>query len=863
MKMSYWKFSFIIKLVLLFIAIVTCSSKESNDKNAYTDDKIFNSNNLNVNYNCLWSNYRPGPYFGFRSKTKDSPLIGLLWYYPEKMYSVRDSRHFMEVSDEISRYEWTEHNGCDFGRLIIEDKKMNVSFKVEFYSEKINNASKSNSNPNYNNDNNDSNHWVIRVSGNTYDKENKGIVVMWYVSNTSSNNNNTIPNFTEGLLYNTSERTVIGKYNIPTITNSNDTTNSTTNSYKINKTFYIKSTQKETNTYPTYNNITYSNPYFIILNIDDSKLHNPLNYIITQLKDPVGDLPNHLLDINDSYFSASIKQGNVFIEQIFLISDFSFDINFFEDSVDKKELDYDVISEKMEKHNSLFYDKFNEVFGNSISNTDNNDNSKTNLQFLIDYMEDNNALTNNNKNKNETDYNKLTAISAVSGLFSNIIYMTGNLQILDKETNNMKYSPEYELLTIAPDKTSHGRGFMWDEGFQQRILSLWNLEMSLSILSNWFSNIDKETGWLAREQSLDNESRERALPSSWAAIPGVSNPPALIYLISELISRAVDKDNDNDKELITRFLSSNISNIEKNALWYVTSQLSTNSIPYLFSWKGKTDDFCLPSGLDDYPRCRLEGKSYIEGHLDLQSWIIALSQTMTEIYSFILKEKLSTLNKISEIELKDLNNKRDYWKNVEESSYNVLLEYFWDDDRKQFDDFYLKEIQNNKSTKITRYEKVFSNHTGYISLFPLILDNFKNKYSISSTNTDYSKYIDSIISLIIDSEKGLKTNYGIRSLSIEDSYYNKGTKYWTSPIWVNINYLIIKNLNVLRKIEKYNYLDNEYKELRRLFVNNIVKNVKENGFIWEVYDDITGEGKYNRPFTGWSSLIVNLIYEKY
>jgi mannosyl-oligosaccharide glucosidase len=37
----------------------------------------------------------------------------------------------------------------------------------------------------------------------------------------------------------------------------------------------------------------------------------------------------------------------------------------------------------------------------------------------------------------------------------------------------------------------------------------------------------------------------------------------------------------------------------------------------------------------------------------------------------------------------------------------------------------------------------------------------------------------------------------------------------------------------------------------------------ETGFIWEVYDDATGVGIDNHPFTGWSALYTNLLSEKY
>jgi len=42
--------------------------------------------------------------------------------------------------------------------------------------------------------------------------------------------------------------------------------------------------------------------------------------------------------------------------------------------------------------------------------------------------------------------------------------MNGNLYSL-AEDGSIEVSKPVEMLTIGPDKTSHARGFMWDEGF--------------------------------------------------------------------------------------------------------------------------------------------------------------------------------------------------------------------------------------------------------------------------------------------------------------------------------------------------------------------------------------------------------------
>lgn len=90
-----------------------------------------------------------------------------------------------------------------------------------------------------------------------------------------------------------------------------------------------------------------------------------------------------------------------------------------------------------------------------------------------------------------------------------------------------------------------------------------------------------------------------------------------------------------------------------------------------------------------------------------------------------------------------------------------------------YDDFYIDE-QGNKQ---------FDGHTGYLNFWPLFL----NQISEERFATTYQK--------LISEEAGMLTPYGVRSLSINDAYYRLGDNYWTSPIWMNINYLIVSALH--------------------------------------------------------------------
>lgn len=54
-----------------------------------------------------------------------------------------------------------------------------------------------------------------------------------------------------------------------------------------------------------------------------------------------------------------------------------------------------------------------------------------------------------------------------------------------------------------------------------------------------------------------------------------------------------------------------------------------------------------------------------------------------------------------------------------------------------------------------------------------------------------------------------------------------------------------------------------YSKLRLGITRNVIKEYIRTGYIWEQYEDSTGKGIRGHPFTGWSALVVNILFEKY
>jgi len=154
--------------------------------------------------------------------------------------------------------------------------------------------------------------------------------------------------------------------------------------------------------------------------------------------------------------------------------------------------------------------------------------------------------------------------------------------------------------------------------------------------------------------------------------------------------------------------------------------------------------------------------------------------------------------------------------------------------------------------------KQFDGHTGYLNFWPFFL---------GALETDDPRF-ELTLKKLFAADSGMLTEYGVRSLSVNDPYYRLGDNYWTSPIWMNINYLIISALNRYStdssvETQLRDEITQHYKTLRQGVVDMISGEYERTGFIWEVYDDQVGQGRDNHPFTGWSALFTNLIAEIY
>ncbi|KAG8266902.1 hypothetical protein J6590_061728 [Homalodisca vitripennis] len=75
-----------------------------------------------------WGSYRPGNYFGLKTREFHSPVVGLMWYFPNRVGPDGISiRHWCEQGDRLDRYTWTKHDGRSFGIQEIDDGPVRIT----------------------------------------------------------------------------------------------------------------------------------------------------------------------------------------------------------------------------------------------------------------------------------------------------------------------------------------------------------------------------------------------------------------------------------------------------------------------------------------------------------------------------------------------------------------------------------------------------------------------------------------------------------------------------------------------------------------------------------------------------------------
>lgn len=417
-----------------------------------------------------------------------------------------------------------------------------------------------------------------------------------------------------------------------------------------------------------------------------------------------------------------------------------------------------------------------------------------------------------------------------------------------------------ELLTAVPSRSFFPRGFYWDEGFHLMPIGIWDQDLALEIITSWMNLMD-EDGWIGREQILGAEARSKVPAEFTTQYPHYANPPTLFIAIDHFLDRVngeaeVSRMNEyspdfqqalgfddtkpigslylENPELARRYLVELYPKLRKHYDWFRRTQAGEIQLydreAYSkregYRWRGRTPEHCLTSGIDDYPRARPPHLG--ELHLDLHSWIGLMTRLMHKIADYVGESEDAKELQATEIGL--LRN---------------LDDLHWSEADQAYCDQTVDEYEENVPVC----------HLGYISIFPVLL----------GLLTSDHPHLGSVLRLMRN-EDHLWSPYGLRSLSAQDDFYGTGENYWRGPIWININYLALSALfryYVNVKGPHQVLAQQIYQELRTNVVDTVETEFRRTGIIWEQYDPVTGHGQRTKGFTGWTSMIVNIMAEKY
>jgi mannosyl-oligosaccharide glucosidase len=321
-----------------------------------------------------------------------------------------------------------------------------------------------------------------------------------------------------------------------------------------------------------------------------------------------------------------------------------------------------------------------------------------------------------------------------------------------------------ELFTSVPSRPFFPRGFLWDEGFHLIPIAEWDMDLTLEIVQSWFNLMD-EDGWIAREQILGAEARSKVPQEFQVQYPHYANPPTLFMILESFVDKLNAKQYDDAhasklKDHIRKFYPL----LKRQYFWFRKTQWGdlksydrdAFSTKEAYRWRGRTVRHILTSGIDDYPRPQPPHPG--ELHTDLISWVGMMTRSLRRLAESLGEDEDAT-----------------EFKGYEKAIIRNIDDLHWSSINQTFCDATIDDYE----------ESVHVCHKGYVSIFPFM----------AGLLPADSPRLKPILDLISD-PKELWSDYGIRSLSQTDEFYGTDENYWRGPIWINMNYLIVKNLLV-------------------------------------------------------------------
>ncbi|KAG0149919.1 hypothetical protein CROQUDRAFT_652883 [Cronartium quercuum f. sp. fusiforme G11] len=777
----------------------------------------------------LWGAYRPNLYFGLRPRLPHSLMMGSIWFGAHNFASFSRARHACEQDDELAGYGWTTHDGRTAGKHYVNDVLNNVRLESEFL--KVEGGAHGGS-------------WGVRIRGEKLNAAAPSRISMINYFGldglgTFQLENEEDEEGLEGPVQISGSTPQLGEF---TIRIEDSPTNSPLKRGRHAADFGERLDRFQ----------------YLGVQMPAGTVWKAKGHIMTAISENIQGLVERYTKENlpepaiTLALPNEIRYGsNLYAIQKTYEAPFELDIFFDGDGAPK--LDSASLSAGLAAASEAFDDRFTKLFPKIFSSEFTPEHQAMAKEMLasmiggIGYFYGSSIVDRNFAHDYDDD-----------GLL-----LTGHTEDTQagKRTRDPQLTEDRELFTATPSRSFFPRGFYWDEGFHLALVGAWDNDLSLEILQSWLNLIDRD-GWVAREQILGEEARSKVPVEFQTQYSNHANPPTLTMAVTSYIKRLKRRQPDlgisdaelglggsgqevmsgsgrvgerllEDRALARAFLEKIYPKLKLHYEWFKETQVGqirewgreSTSKTEGYRWRGRTQNHVLTSGIDDYPR----GLPHPgELHLDLISWMGFFTRTMKQIAEYVGEE-----DDVMEYE----------------KIYSAIVanidDLHWNEEKQMYCDVSVNDED----------ESYFVCHKGYISLFPFLLGLIPPD----------SPKLGPILKDIRDPD-GIWSDFGLRSLAMNDPYFGQGENYWRGPIWIPMNYMALCSLYNTYAKEAGPYQQPAatiYSELKDNVINNVFKEWKRTGFTWEQYDPITGEGKRSKPFTGWTSLVAMMMAEEY
>ena len=823
-----------------------------------------------------WGTYRSGHYLGLRSRSEPTFVsAGLLW--TSALQDVSQMRHECRQADLLQRYGWVEHDGTTYGKQIINDQGNQLELDTS-YVRMVANAMEG---------------WAVRVQVGPLDpKPHQNKMSLFFYVDLSCDDESLVGSCRQKLhnfIDVTAEPTelVCGQEDemcIQMVLQSDGLDEETETAPLV---FQM---QVQLKTRPTVRSMELH-----YAGLKDTNAINVKERLVSLAQRRGGKESwnveeeevlclEDLIDEDSTFVvvqaivdvdGATFQEGDIVLDVLFNEIVSSSGAEIVTNPIDT------LIADKLVERSQQFEHKFEETFHLSTKSWPVNDDE-------------------------EAPFNA-SLIAFAKAAFSNLIGGTGyfygsSLVQHDPEKPEVIESPMKPLFTAVPSRSFFPRGFVWDEGFHQIGVSVFDDRLTRDVIVHWLGLME-EDGYIAREQILGQDARRRVPTEFLVQHVEHANPPTLLLALEKMVQR--HENAGTDKEL-QEFIRTIFPFLKRWYSWFLKTQYGPHSAS--FRWRGrrrndgKLISNTLSSGLDDYPRASFPSEN--EMHVDLLSWMIRSSNVMAKLAGFIGQDadvqlfESNSAHFFAGLDEHHWNEEAQSYFDVGEHSEDGVIEYqvavrCRNEQGQMIDATALMTQLETKNVKcpdshpqymfplgdgrgglqmlpvfIPRTTKLqHVKHVGYVSVFPLLL---------KLLPPDSLKLL-ALLKQVTDPAQ-LWSPFGLRSLSTRDPFFEQenapgDNPYWRGAIWMNVNYLALDALHYYAQPSTGSPFQAEFRSaytaLRANVIANVYREYERTGYLWEQYSgDIHSGQQYGRgqrchPFTGWTALIVNIMAEIY